>query len=105
MSAAVNSAAHSSSDAPPGAISGPAVGVVPGQAAPQGGFRRFWRALKQLFHEVTGAMFAILAIAWLSKAFRAWTGDVARWLIALAIVIAAIFTFYAISSFRRAQKL
>lgn len=54
---------------------------------------------------MTGAMFAILAFVWIGKAFRAWTGDVARWLIALAMVIAAIFTFYAISSFRRAQKL
>ncbi|MGA2418571.1 MAG: hypothetical protein ABSG69_00690 [Candidatus Acidiferrum sp.] len=101
MPAAVSSVTRASARL----ASGAGAGGAAGQAVPQGGFRRFWRALKQLFHEVTGAMFAILAFVWISKAFRAWTGDVARWLIVLAVVIAAIFTFYAISSFRRAQKL
>src|SRR5271170_4103563 len=101
MPAALTRVTHANSDT----TSGVTPVSAQSQAAPQGGFRRFWRALKQLFHEITGAMFAILALVWISKAFRAWAGDVARWLIALAIVIAAIFTFYAISSFRRAQKL
>jgi len=101
MPAALTSVTRASSDATSGVLAG----AASGQSAPPGRFHRFWRAVKQLFHEVTGAMFAILALVWISKAFRAWTGDVARWLIALAIVIAAIFTFYAISSFRRAQEL
>ena len=46
---------------------------------PPGGFRRLWRALKQLFHEMTGAIFAVLTIAWLNAAFRAWTRDAAHW--------------------------
>jgi hypothetical protein len=70
-----------------------------------GGFRRLWRALKQLFHETTGALFAILALAWLNNAFRAWTRDTAHWLIALAVLVAAIFIFFAVSSFRRARKI
>jgi len=74
-------------------------------APPQGGFRRLWRALKQLFHEMTGAIFAILALAWLNNAFRAWTRDTAHWLIALAVIVAGIFTFFAVSSFRRARKI
>jgi len=74
-------------------------------APPQGGFRRLWRSLKQLFHEIIGAVFAILALAWLNNAFRAWTGDTAHWLIALAMLVAAIFTFFAVSSFRRARKI
>jgi multisubunit Na+/H+ antiporter MnhB subunit len=73
--------------------------------APSGGFHRLWRALKQLFHEAIGAIFGILAFAWLNNAFRAWTRDVAHWLVAVAVVIAAIFTGFAISSFRRARKL
>jgi hypothetical protein len=72
---------------------------------PPGGFGRLWRALKQLFHELTGAIFAILAFAWLNNAFRAWTRDTAYWLIALAVIVAAIFMFFAISSFRRARKI
>jgi hypothetical protein len=71
----------------------------------QGGFRRVWRALKQLFHEVTGAVFAVLALAWLNAALRAWTRDVARWLIGLAVAVALLFLFFAVTSFRKAWKL
>ena len=71
----------------------------------QGGFRRFWRVLKQLFHEMTGGLFAVLALAWLNAALRAWTRDVARWLIGTAIAVALLFVFFAVTSFRRAWKL
>jgi hypothetical protein len=72
---------------------------------PQGGFRRLWRVLRQLFHEMTGALFAILALGWLNAAFRAWTRDVARWLIGIAVSMALLFVFFAVTSFRRARKL
>jgi len=70
-----------------------------------GGFRRLWRVLKQLFHEFTGAVFAVLALGWLNAALRAWTRDVARWLIAIAVAVALLFVFFAVTSFRRARKL
>jgi hypothetical protein len=73
--------------------------------APQRGFARFWRTLQQLFHELTGAIFAVFAFAWLNAAFRAWTRDVARWLIATSVVVAVLFAFFAVTSFRRARKL
>jgi glycerol uptake facilitator-like aquaporin len=69
------------------------------------GFRRLWRVLRQLFHEVTGAVFAVLALGWLNAAFRAWTRDVARWLIGLAVAVALLFVFFAVTSFRYARKL
>ena len=69
------------------------------------GFRRLCRTVKQIFHEVVGAMFAVLAFGWLNSAFRAWTRDVAHWLIALAIVVAGIFVLFAVSSFRRSRQL
>jgi uncharacterized PurR-regulated membrane protein YhhQ (DUF165 family) len=75
------------------------------QLAQPTGFRRVWRALRQLFHEMTGALFAILAFAWLNSAVRAWSRDVARWLIALTIGVALLFAFFAITSFLRARKL
>jgi sulfite exporter TauE/SafE len=61
--------------------------------------------MKQIFHEVVGAMFAVLAFGWLNSAFRAWTRDVAYWLIAMAIVVAGIFVAFAVSSFRRSRQL
>jgi hypothetical protein len=72
---------------------------------PQGGFRRLWRVLRQLFHEVAGAVFAVLALAWLNAAFRAWTRDVARWLIGIAVSMALLFVFFAVTSFRRARRI
>jgi glycerol uptake facilitator-like aquaporin len=74
-------------------------------APPQGGFGRFWRALRELFHEVVAAVFAVLALAWLNAAFRAWTRDVAPWLIGIAVAVALLFAFFAVTSFRRARKL
>jgi len=70
----------------------------------QRGFRRFWRALRQLFHELIGAIFGVLAFAWLNAAFRSWTRDAARWLIGVAVAVAILFVFFAVSSFRRARK-
>ena len=76
-----------------------------GQPVPQEtGFRRLWRVLKQLFHEVTGALFAVMALAWLNSAVRAWTRDVAHWLIALAVCVAGLFGFFSVTQFLRARK-
>ena len=72
---------------------------------PKGGFSRLWRALKQLFHEAVGAIFAVLAIAWLNSILRAWTRDVAAWIIALAASVVGLFVFFAVTSFRRARRL
>ena len=69
-----------------------------------GGFRRLWRVLKQLFHEMTGAVFAVLALAWANAAVRAYTRDVASWLIAIAVAVAALMAFFACTSFRRARR-
>jgi cell division protein FtsW (lipid II flippase) len=68
------------------------------------GFQRLWRVVRQLFHEVIGAIFAVLAFAWLNSALRSWNQDVAHWLIAVAIAVAAIFIFFAVSSFRQARR-
>jgi hypothetical protein len=76
----------------------------PSTVPPQGGFRSLWRTLRQLFHEVTGAMFAVLALAWLNSALRAWTQDVAKWMLGMAACVIAVFVFFAVSSFRRARK-
>lgn len=83
-----------------------ATSVGTAEAPPQhSGFRRLWRVLKQLFHEVIGAVFVVLALAWLNAALRAWTRDVALWLIAMAMCVAALFLFFAVTSFRKARKL
>ncbi len=81
--------------------------AVSASAAPQrqGGFGRFWRALRQLFHEIVGAVFAVLALGWLNTAFRAWTRDAARWLVAIPVAVALLFVFFSVTSFRKARRL
>jgi len=74
-------------------------------ASRQGGFQRFWRTLRQLFLEVVGATFAVLALAWLNLAVRAWTRDTAHWLVTSAVGVALLFIFFAVTSFRRARRL
>jgi multisubunit Na+/H+ antiporter MnhB subunit len=69
------------------------------------GLQRLWRVLKQIFYEAVGAIFAILAFGWLNSAFRAWTRDVAHWLIAVSVAVALLFIFFAVTSFRRARSL
>ena len=69
------------------------------------GFRRLWRVLRQLFHEFVGAVFAVLALGWFNAAFRAWTRDVSRWLVGIAVAMACLLVFFAVTSFRQARKL
>jgi hypothetical protein len=71
----------------------------------QGGFRRLWRALRQLFHEAVGAIFAVLALSWVNAAVRAWARDAARWLVAIPVAVALLFVFFAVTSFRKARRL
>ena len=79
--------------------------VSRGQPAANGGFRRVWRTLKQLFHEVVAGVFAVLALAWLQSAIRAWTRDVAHWLVFAAFGVAVLLAGFAWTSFRRSRQI
>ncbi|MDP9339997.1 MAG: hypothetical protein M3P45_14135 [Acidobacteriota bacterium] len=81
------------------------VASVHGAAAQRGRFSRLWRTLKQLFHEVTAAIFAVLSFSWFNAAIRAYTRDAAYWLVAIAGIVAASFLFFAFTSFRRARSI
>jgi glycerol uptake facilitator-like aquaporin len=71
----------------------------------RGGFARVWRTLRQLFHEVVGGIFLVLSLAWLQSTIRAYTRDVAHWLVAAAFGIAIVMAVFAWNSFRRARQL
>jgi hypothetical protein len=75
-------------------------------APPQGAWARLKRTLKVLFYEVAGAVFAVLALAWLNLTIRGYlTRDAAPWFLAIPLCVAAMFIFFAVSSFHRARKL
>lgn len=72
---------------------------------PAGGFfRRLIRALKQLFHEMTGAIFAVLAIGWSSASFRSWQRGVAYWQVALGLCVALVMLGFSVLAFRSARR-
>jgi hypothetical protein len=77
---------------------------LPGARIKRGGFSRLWRTLKELFHEVVGAIFGVLAFAWLNAAIRAWSRDAAYWLVAIAALVGGLFLFFAVTSFRLSRK-
>jgi len=80
--------------------------VVSGsQHAAKGGFARFWRTLRQIFHEIVGGVFAVLALVWVQSAIRAWTRDVAHWLVFAAIAVAIVMGIFSWTSFRRSRQI
>ncbi|HSC45526.1 MAG TPA: hypothetical protein VLC94_06830 [Candidatus Acidoferrum sp.] len=76
-----------------------------GEVKTRSGFGRFWLAVRQLFHEVVGAVFAVLAFAWVQSAARAWTRDGTHWLVATALAVAVVMGIFSWTSFRRARRL
>ena len=75
------------------------------QPAAKGRFARFWRTLRQIFHEIVGGVFAMLALVWAQSAIRAWTRDVAHWLVFAACGVAVVMGIFAWTSFRRSRQI
>ncbi len=78
--------------------------MTPTVRPPARGFRRFWLAMKQLFHELVGAFFAVLTLFWLQNAFRAWGRDAAHWLIGASVFLAVLMAIFSWTSFRAARR-
>jgi hypothetical protein len=69
-----------------------------------GFFRVLWRALRQLFHETTGAMFLLLGVSWAAAAFRQWMSKSAPWLWLVCGSFALMFAILGLTSFRSARR-
>jgi len=61
-------------------------------------------ALKQLFHELVGGLFAVLALFWAQSAIRAWSRDAAPWLVGTAAFLAVLMAIFSYTSFRLARR-
>lgn len=66
--------------------------------------RAVGRAARQLFFEVTGAFFALLAILGGVAVWRAWQREAPGLVIALAAAFTLLMAGYAVGEFRRAWK-
>jgi hypothetical protein len=65
--------------------------------------RASWRAARQLFHEATGAFFAMFALYGAVAAYREWHNRPTAWLLGFTVVYAIIMVIFAVESFRRAR--
>jgi hypothetical protein len=73
-------------------------------AAIAGFLRVIWRAARQLFHEMTGTLFALFAGLAGLTAWREWQKGSARWILAVAVLFTLAMAFFALTSFLRARR-
>jgi hypothetical protein len=67
--------------------------------------RALWRVTRQVFHEATGAMFAVFAIYGGMAVWRQYKSHPVPWLMAFAAIYAAMMAGFAYVSFRRARRI
>ena len=73
-------------------------------AAIQAFARGIARAMRQLFHEVTGAFFALFAALGIVGAWREWKQGSEIWLVALPVLFTLMMGYFAASSFLNARR-
>ena len=66
--------------------------------------RVLWRAARELFHEVTGAVFFILALAALQATWRSWQRGAAHWLVGMTGGYAVLMVIFGFLSFRDSRR-
>lgn len=66
--------------------------------------RVLWRAARELFHEVTGTLFFVIALSAMQSAWRAWHRGAGNWLIGVSAVYALLMILFGILSFRDSRR-
>jgi uncharacterized membrane protein len=66
--------------------------------------RVLWRAARELFHEVTGALFFLIALSAMQSAWRAWRRGAGNWLIGVGAGYALLMILFGILSFRDSRR-
>lgn len=66
--------------------------------------RVLWRAARELFHEVTGALFFLIALSAIQSGWRAWHRGAGHGMVGVIAVYAALMVFFGILSFRDSRR-
>lgn len=69
-----------------------------------GFFRTLLRVSRQVFHEMTGALFGVFAFSAATSAWRGWHRGSAQWMVALSTGFALLMAAFAVSAFRSARR-
>jgi hypothetical protein len=78
--------------------------ATPAPTKPRGFFRALWRVARQVFHETTGAVFFILALAWTNGALRYWRQHAPNWEWRTSVGMALVMAVFGVASFRAARR-
>ena len=73
-------------------------------AAMRHSFRVLWRAARELFHEVTGALFFLIALSAIQSAWRAWQRGAGQWLVGISAGYALLMILFGVLSFRDSRR-
>ena len=73
-------------------------------AAIQAFFRSVWRAIRQLFHEITGVFFLLFALIGAAGTWREWHKGTQGWQMAVPVVFTVMMAFFAVSAFLSARR-
>jgi glycerol uptake facilitator-like aquaporin len=66
--------------------------------------RVFWKVTRQLFHEMTGTLFALFAISGAIAIWRLWSNARIPWLLAAASAYTIMMLYFSVTSFRSARR-
>ena len=66
--------------------------------------RVLWRAARELFHEITGTLFFVIALSAIQSAWRAWQRGAGSWLIGVSAGYALLMILFGILSFRDSRR-
>jgi uncharacterized membrane protein len=73
-------------------------------AAARNFFRVLWKAARELFHEVTGTLFFLIALSAIQSAWRAWHRGAGQWLVAVGAAYAVLMILFGVLSFRDSRR-
>ena len=73
-------------------------------AAARNFWRVLWRAARELFYEVTGALFFVIAVSALQSAWRAWHRGAGHLLVGMSAGYALLMVVFGILSFRDSRR-
>lgn len=66
--------------------------------------RVWWRVIRQLFHEFTGALFLVFAAYGAFVVWREWKHRPPPWVIGFVVIYALMMAAFGFTAFRRARR-
>jgi hypothetical protein len=73
-------------------------------AAVRGFLRALWRATRELFHEITGTLFFLIAVSAINSCIRAWRRGAGHWVMGMGAGYALLMIFFGVLSFRDSRR-